>query len=172
LSNIRKCPLCGGDVLGKTCFSCGFEFPDEKTMRDKHDFEPDDIVLQPSAEDILPPPRYFDPDYKAPNDIAPNIKVADSRQKSYTPPPAGYAPPPPNSYQGSAFDDFCQRFSEMSFGQKLKKYWWALVLGLLINGIFPIIAAIGIQVGSKSQYKKDLVATLVLLGVISLFVLG
>ncbi|MDR0946193.1 MAG: hypothetical protein LBM87_00400 [Ruminococcus sp.] len=170
MTNIRKCPLCGGDVLGKTCFSCGFEFPDEKTMRDKHDFEPDDIVLQPSAEDILPPPRYFDVDYKAADYAAPNIKVAPHQQNAYTPPPRAYAPPPQNTYQNSSFDDFCQRYSEMSLGQKFKKYWWAVVVGLLVSGIFPIIAAIAVKLFGKSDRKNALIGDLILLGILSIFI--
>jgi hypothetical protein len=167
LANIRKCPLCGGDVLGKTCFSCGYEFPDEKTMRETHDFEPDEPALMPEPEDILPPPRFYDKDYEAPR-----VKVAENRQNGYVPPP--YSGDQKSAYSGknATFDDFCRNFSEMTFGQKLKKYWWAVLLSLMITGVIPIVAAVGIKIFSKSKYSNDLVTSLLLLGVISFFVFG
>jgi hypothetical protein len=40
MSKIRKCPICGGDVIGDYCFSCGYELPKEDEIAASNNPEP------------------------------------------------------------------------------------------------------------------------------------
>jgi hypothetical protein len=40
MSKIRKCPICGGDVIGDYCFSCGYKLPEEEKIAAKNNPEP------------------------------------------------------------------------------------------------------------------------------------
>lgn len=52
---VRKCPICGNMTAGGECFSCGFEFPDEKEIAAPYDLDPsNDLFGEKGVEGLMP----------------------------------------------------------------------------------------------------------------------
>jgi hypothetical protein len=149
---VRKCPMCGGDVVGDVCFSCGFELPDEEITPKAHLHEPETVYPE----------------------------VITAEKGRYTPPPrvetvySGEAPPAYDNYPDdySEFEGFCDRYNRMTFSEKMGKYWWAMLILLILPAALPIIAAIITMLVSKSPPIRKFAGSVLLYGIISFFVFG
>ncbi|MDR0992724.1 MAG: hypothetical protein LBL87_07535 [Ruminococcus sp.] len=152
---VKKCPMCGGDVVGDVCFSCGFELPNEAEMTSERIPEPKTVYAESFTDTkcgYVPPPR---------------VKIADEGE---SPSYLGYESE--YSYSYGSFEDFCDRYNKMSFSEKMGKYWWAMLILLLLPAALPLIAGIILTFAAKTPAVRKFAGSVIILGVISLFVFG
>jgi hypothetical protein len=152
---VRKCPMCGGDVVGDVCFTCGFELPDEKTMSSEHIPEPETVyseVMTAEKGRYTPPPR---------------VKTVDEGES-----PSYFGYENEYTYSNDGFERFCDEYNRMTFSQKLGKYWWAMLILLILPAALPIIAGIAGMLISKSPAVRKFAGSVLICGIASLFVFG
>lgn len=77
---MTRCPLCGGNVSGGVCESCGYELPDEEEIIRPYDYIPDRV--EDDEEETVGMPEIY------PNGL-PNIKAAKPKEP---PAPKPYIP--------------------------------------------------------------------------------
>jgi hypothetical protein len=146
---IQKCPICGSDVVGDVCFSCGFEMPDEKTVNSG--------IPEPKITDA--PPRFTAPlKYREDTTKTPNVEVVDDDYRG-------------NYFaEGKTFFHFCYRFNRMTFTKKFEKYWWAYWLLLVLPAALSVIPAVMMMIMSRDREIRKFAGSLLMTGIISLFV--
>jgi hypothetical protein len=152
---VRKCPMCGGDVVGDVCFSCGFELPDEEAMTSAHIPEPETVYAEVVTDEksrYTPPPR---------------VKTVNEGES-----PSYYGQSSDYSSSEGSFERFCEDYNRMTFSDKIAKYWWAMLILLILPGALPIIAAIAGMLISKSPAVHKFAGSLLLFGIASLFIFG
>jgi hypothetical protein len=179
---VRKCPICGSDVIGDTCFTCGFEMKNEDEITVGHIPEPKQSESYPgarSANSATNSAGYSGGYETAPHAVgggfteAPNTRVKYAENYSdaprvevvYPSNKGNYAPPQ------SDFDMFCEHVANMTFSEKLEKYWWVTLLSLFLPAALTIIPAIILMLFKNKSVRK-VGQTLLILGIISLFVFG
>jgi hypothetical protein len=188
MAQVKKCPLCGGDVLGNYCFSCGIDLPDEEELSRRANPEP---VRQQSTQN---PESARSQNTQTPGAVMteeasdyPRVKVADNgwhTSPGYTSP--GYTPPPEQSGQyqqagqyqqsgqagrTSGFAAWAERYAAMGFGEKLRRYWWYILIMVFIPGLWLPTGIIGlVNVLSSSKAAQKFGGDHLLLALIALFV--
>ncbi|MDR0986766.1 MAG: hypothetical protein LBL98_03590 [Ruminococcus sp.] len=87
--------------------------------------------------------------YNEPQTVYPNIKVTDDIV-----------------YEKPAPEDFYTRYNKMTFGDKFAKYWWFILLSVLLP-FFWFIPAIMVA-GSFFSYKSEKLKFITDLGILSI----
>jgi hypothetical protein len=185
---IRKCPICGSDVIGDTCFTCGFELKNEEDIAVGHIPEPRQSegykAAQPSNSGVYTGNESVYSGAQTGYSSAPSaagggftqapgagIKYADDynnipRVQVVNPNDRGnYAPPK------SDFDIFCEHVANMTFSEKFTKYWWVMLISLILPAAITIIPAIALMLFKNPSVRK-VGQNLLILGIIGMFVFG
>jgi hypothetical protein len=157
MAKIRKCPRCGEDVIGDYCFSCGYEMPAE-------------AVREAAAEEHRTQQSVDTTDYIPP--VYPKIKVYDdnSSYNKYT----------NNNYNNchekpkSSFLRFTERYMQMTFGEKVKNYWWYMLLALFVPGLWLMPGLVGVitALSHNDKPSKIFAGEQIILAVIGLLIFG
>jgi hypothetical protein len=174
MANVKKCPLCGGDVINNYCFSCGIDLPDEEELIAKTDPEP----IRTNRTVKTAEPKNYRENY-------PNIKVAEehfnqnqhqefdtssnNQNDYYNNQNQNYN----SSHRPSAFENWAENYSHLKFGDKLRRYWWYILLIALLPGAWSIAALTGfiIMVSQTSRAAKRFAVEQFILAVAALFIL-
>jgi hypothetical protein len=153
VAHIQKCPQCGGEVLDGYCYSCGIEVEDV-SPEPQISYEGNQTAYGANQTAY----REEQISYSEEQTVYPNVRVTDN---------INYSPPP-------AKENFFVKYARMSFGEKLAKYWWYILLSLFVPGLWlvPVVAAIGTALFSKTSGNGKFVGDQLLLAVIGLILLG
>jgi hypothetical protein len=180
---VRKCPICGSDVIGDTCFTCGFEMKNEDEITVGYIPEPRQSDSYPGAQSGYSNAQYSNSaansgGYEtAPHAVgggfteAPNTRVKYAENYSDAPRVEVVYPNNKGNYvpPQSDFDMFCEHIANMTFSEKLEKYWWVVLISLFLPAALTIIPAIILMIFKNKSVRK-LGQNLLVLGIISMFV--
>jgi hypothetical protein len=191
MANVKKCPLCGGDVINNYCFSCGIDLPDEENLISKTDPEP----IRNNRPVMTAEPENY-PNIKVTgeqhnhtanpgfntheryNENAQSGNNTNSNNQSYYNTNNGYENNGFNQYRSdsrrpTAFSAWAENYAKLSMGEKFKRYWWYILLIVLIPGGWAVagLAAIVTAVSQTGKGVKRFVADQILLALIAIFIL-
>jgi hypothetical protein len=173
MSHIQKCPQCGGDVLDGYCYSCGIELPKVTNS-------------EPQAAHHEPQNTYNGQQtaYNGQQASYNSQQAAyTGQQTAYTGQQAAYSEPQtvyPNIkvtddiiYEKPIPEDFFTGYNKMNFGEKLAKYWWFVLLSVLLPAFWLIPAVIaGVSLISYKKEKVRFILELFALAGVGLLFLG
>jgi hypothetical protein len=207
MENILKCPVCGGDVIGEYCFSCGVAVTGDE-MKPSPEAEPPSQARVDLAYDPDYPKVHVMPDgnsaqgsfggggqnsfggggqgtfgnsghgtYRS-SPHGSYTKAGNSReqydyQNNYQNenPNDNYSPRWQDAPPQTGFTGFTQAYSEMSFGTKFGKYWWYILLTVLVPGLWLLPALVGVitSITHSDAPSKHFAGEQILLAVVGLF---
>jgi hypothetical protein len=207
MAQIKKCPLCGGDVLGNYCFSCGVDLPDEEELSRRANPEParqynstqtpGAVVTEEANRSDYPRVEVADNGWHTSSGSAnsPNSNINANNNTAYRTP--GYTPPPEQfgqyqqsgqfqqsgqsgqyqqsgqAGQTSGFAAWSERYVTMGFGEKFRRYWWYIILMLLVPGLWIVPGIVGlVGVVNSNRAAQKFGGEQLILALIGLFIFG
>jgi hypothetical protein len=177
---VTKCPICGSDVVGDVCFTCGFEMKNDAEVAAGHIPEPNVSANEggiPAGGGFTDMPSYGSApapksintanDYKDAPVQYDNTSFGNMPRVEVVRNGSGYG----GNYVApeSGFEQFCGRYSTLNFSEKFEKYWWFGLLALLLPAAFSIIPGLVLFCYRNANARK-LGLDIFLTGLLSLVV--